>query len=151
MSEASIQTRDVRDQSLPKSDHRTRRQTRGPELEEKLGSPEATVGVVGLGYVGLPLGLTIAEAGKRAMGFDVDRAKIDRLRAGESYIRHIAAERIARRLSVARSAEELSNNGGSGFLPTTDFSALAHCDANDIMAWGTQVLWYHGRVLWEHR
>ncbi|MCP4249179.1 MAG: hypothetical protein GY778_19210, partial [bacterium] len=47
------------------------------------------VGVVGLGYVGLPLIRAFVGAGFRAMGFDVDRAKVDRLAAGESYIEHI--------------------------------------------------------------
>src|SRR6266536_6574831 len=99
------------------------------DLEERLASAEATVGVIGLGYVGLPLALTMAEAGKRVVGFDVDGAKVDKLCAGESYIRHIASERIGRRLSPVQSAQELSDDRGSGFLPTTDFSALVHCDA----------------------
>ena len=85
------------------------------DLQERLASAKATVGVIGLGYVGLPLALTIAEAGKRAVGFDVDQAKVDKLRAGESYIRHIAAERI---VALA-----------SRFHSTADFSALVHCDA----------------------
>src|SRR5436309_15768634 len=85
------------------------------DLQERLASAKATVGVIGLGYVGLPLALTIAEAGKRAVGFDVDQAKVDKLRAGESYIRHIAAERI---VALA-----------SRFHSTADFSALVECDA----------------------
>jgi UDP-N-acetyl-D-glucosamine dehydrogenase len=129
MSEASIQARGVRDQSLQDLFLAGRRQITGSELEKRLSSRDATVGVVGLGYVGLPLALTMAEAGKRAVGFDVDRAKVDKLRAGESYIRHIAPERIRRRLSAAHNAAEHSNNGGPGFFPTTDFSVLVNCDA----------------------
>ncbi len=85
------------------------------DLKQRLASEQAIVGVIGLGYVGLPLGLTMAEAGKRVVGFDVDGAKIDKLRAGESYIRHIGRERIA---AVT-----------GRFRPTADFSELAHCDA----------------------
>jgi UDP-N-acetyl-D-glucosamine dehydrogenase len=85
------------------------------DLQQRLASAQATVGVIGLGYVGLPLALTIAEAGKRAVGFDVDQTKVDKLRAGESYIRHIAAERI---VALA-----------SRFQSTADFSALVDCDA----------------------
>ena len=85
------------------------------DLKQRLASEQAIVGVIGLGYVGLPLGLTMAEAGKRVVGFDVDGAKIDKLRAGESYIRHIDRERIA---ALA-----------GRFRPTTDFAELARCDA----------------------
>ena len=85
------------------------------ELKEKLASEQAVVGVIGLGYVGLPLGLTMAEAGKEVVGLDVDGAKVERLRAGQSYIRHIEAERIVK----ARSR----------FRASTDFSELGSCDA----------------------
>jgi UDP-N-acetyl-D-glucosamine dehydrogenase len=99
------------------------------DLQQRLASAQATIGVIGLGYVGLPLALTMAEAGKRAVGFDVDQAKVDKLSAGESYIRHIAPERIRRRLSAARSVQELTDDRGAGFHATTDFRALAKCDA----------------------
>jgi UDP-N-acetyl-D-glucosamine dehydrogenase len=85
------------------------------DLKQHLASGEATVGVIGLGYVGLPLGLTMAEAGKRVVGLDVDAAKVEKLGRGESYIRHIDSERIGR--SSAR------------FSATTDFAALRDCDA----------------------
>jgi UDP-N-acetyl-D-glucosamine dehydrogenase len=55
----------------------------------------AKIGVIGLGYVGLPLVRTIAERGFSVLGFDLDPAKVERLNAGESYIRHISAESIA--------------------------------------------------------
>ncbi len=53
------------------------------------------VGVVGLGYVGLPVALTFAESGISVLGFDADPAKPERLRCGESYLRHIPSSRIA--------------------------------------------------------
>ncbi|HSL81764.1 MAG TPA: nucleotide sugar dehydrogenase [Thermoanaerobaculia bacterium] len=53
------------------------------------------VGVIGLGYVGLPLAAAFAEAGFRVLGFDTDPAKVEALRAGRSYIRHLDAARLA--------------------------------------------------------
>ena len=64
-------------------------------LEQAIGEKSATVGVIGLGYVGLPLVRTFVAAGFRTLGFDVDQAKVDRLLAGESYIEHIPVEWIA--------------------------------------------------------
>src|SRR5512145_2121971 len=55
----------------------------------------ARVGVIGLGYVGLPLALLFEEAGLGVLGFDVDPTKPDALHRGESYIRHIGTERVA--------------------------------------------------------
>ena len=54
----------------------------------------AKIGVIGLGYVGLPLALVFAEAGLKAIGLDVDTKKIDALNRGETYIKHIGAERV---------------------------------------------------------
>src|SRR5437762_10164019 len=55
----------------------------------------AKIGVIGLGYVGLPLARTIAERGFTVLGFDLDPIKVARLNAGESYIRHISSESVA--------------------------------------------------------
>jgi UDP-N-acetyl-D-glucosamine dehydrogenase len=64
------------------------------ELIARLKSKVATIGVVGLGYVGLPLVLRYSEIGYKVIGFDVDQVKIDCLSVGQSYIEHIPAERI---------------------------------------------------------
>ena len=53
-------------------------------LAQRIASAEAVVGVIGLGYVGLPLACTIAEAGMRVIGFDFDDAKIAAMLRGES-------------------------------------------------------------------
>ena len=98
--------------------------TKPDEFKRLLESDRAVIGVIGLGYVGLPLCLTIAESGRRVVGLDVDANKVQALLRGESYIRHVAAERIRARVG--------GSNGGpdAGKLePTTDFGALAACDA----------------------
>ena len=76
----------------------------------------AVVGVIGLGYVGLPLIDAFATAGFQTMGFDVDQKKIDCLLAGESYIGHIPSQRIG----------ELTAN--RQLIPTTDMTRLAEAD-----------------------
>ncbi len=53
-------------------------------LEQKIREKTAIVGVIGLGYVGLPLIRAFVEAGYRTMGFDVDQSKVDKLLAGKS-------------------------------------------------------------------
>jgi UDP-N-acetyl-D-glucosamine dehydrogenase len=77
----------------------------------------AKIGVIGLGYVGLPLLRTVAERGFSALGFDIDRTKVETLNAGGSYLRHINADSIA---AVRQ----------SGLLAATDdFSRLGEVDA----------------------
>ncbi|MBS3824837.1 MAG: hypothetical protein KGY53_13175, partial [Wenzhouxiangellaceae bacterium] len=57
-----------------------------PALLDRLRNRESKIGIVGLGYVGLPLLLRYSEAGYRALGFDVDPNKVEQLNAGRSYI-----------------------------------------------------------------
>src|SRR6202047_2729612 len=75
------------------------------------------VGVIGCGYVGLPLGLRFAEAGHRVTGFDTDPAKVEKLNRGQTYIQHIPQSKIQQFVQ--------SNHSGA----TTDFSRLAEMDA----------------------
>lgn len=84
------------------------------ELIDKIVSREARIGIIGLGYVGLPLVIAFSEAGFLVNGFDVDPEKVSRLQRGESYIKHIPASRIERCLG--------------SFTPTTDFSLLSQTD-----------------------
>ena len=62
------------------------------QLEQAIGDKTAIVGVVGLGYVGLPLIRAFIESGFRTLGFDVDQSKVDKLARGESYIGHVPSE-----------------------------------------------------------
>ncbi|MGB6220431.1 nucleotide sugar dehydrogenase [Haloferula sp.] len=84
---------------------------------DKFKSKEGVVGVVGLGYVGLPLVLAYANAGFRAIGFDIDPSKAEALLAGRSYIKHIPNEQVA----AAKASGKLD--------ATTDFARVAECDA----------------------
>jgi UDP-N-acetyl-D-glucosamine dehydrogenase len=87
------------------------------QLLQKIQSKAATVGVIGLGYVGLPLALVFEEAGFPVLGFDVDAKKPDALLRGESYIKHIGPDRVAAAFARGR------------ISATTDFSRLSRCDA----------------------
>ncbi len=86
-------------------------------LEQAIASKTAKVGVIGLGYVGLPLVRAFVEAGFSTLGFDVDECKVARLLAGESYIAHIPSAWIAE--CVSRGA----------FQPTADMRRLGEADA----------------------
>ena len=100
-----------------------------PDPIERFRSRRAVVGVIGLGYVGLPLACTIVEAGMRVLGFDVDPQKPRRLAAGESYLRHIGNDRVAGVMAQADSPEALAAAETPGLFATTDFTKLALCDA----------------------
>ena len=60
----------------------------------KIEKKQAVIGVVGLGYVGLPLLLCFVEKGFRAVGLDIDTKKTEALKRGESYIKHIPGTRV---------------------------------------------------------
>ena len=64
------------------------------ELLNKIKDKSAIIGIIGLGYVGLPLGLEFAAKGFKVLGFDLDEAKVKNLNEGKTYIKHISAKRI---------------------------------------------------------
>lgn len=86
------------------------------QLLDRLKARKSVIGILGLGYVGLPLVLRYAEVGYRVLGLEIDAEKVKKLNAGGSYIEHIAASRIAQALKT-------------GFEATTDFSRASECDA----------------------
>src|SRR5215467_14505795 len=86
------------------------------ELIGKIGAHKAKIGVIGLGYVGLPLVLRFGEEHFSVIGFDVDPVKVRKLNAGESYIRHIPAARLQTLIHEKQ------------FEATTDFKRLGEAD-----------------------
>jgi UDP-N-acetyl-D-glucosamine dehydrogenase len=118
------------------------------DLVKKISNRSARVGVIGLGYVGLPLVIEFTLKNFSVTGFDVDQTKIDLLKEGKSYIKHIdispltnrahlsseasplrrveSAKRIASKTRVVSSAS--TANSKLSFTPTTDFSQLKNMD-----------------------
>lgn len=89
-------------------------------LLNRIQSREARVGIVGLGYVGLPLAVAFGEAGFSVIGVDVDAAKVTALNAGKSYVEDVAGEEIAALVQAGK------------FQASTDYAALADVDAISI-------------------
>lgn len=87
------------------------------DILTRIAERTAVVGIIGQGYVGLPLALVFEEAGFTVRGFDVDPEKVEALARGESYIRHIGSERVKHAVARGR------------FVATTDFDELSACDA----------------------
>ncbi len=85
-------------------------------LKERIQNKTATLGVCGLGYVGLPLAVEKAKAGFKVVGFDVQKAKVDMVNAGQNYIGDVVNEDLA--------AIVASGN----LRATTDFAEVASCD-----------------------
>src|SRR5713101_1159421 len=90
------------------------------ELRQKISSRQARVGVVGLGYVGLPLAVEFAEAGFHITGIDILQSKVDAINRGESYVQDVPG-------SVLKTLVE------SGKIrATADFAAVAQLDTINI-------------------
>lgn len=87
------------------------------KLPELIQSRQAKIGIIGLGYVGLPLALNFGRKGYKALGLDVDKSKVEAVNAGKSYIEHIPATEIA----------EMKNKGL--LEATTDMSRAKEADA----------------------
>jgi UDP-N-acetyl-D-glucosamine dehydrogenase len=91
-----------------------------PELQSKIESRTARVGIIGLGYVGLPLALLFSEQGFRVTGFDIDQKKVDTLNSGGSYIVRIPPKEIA-------PARERGFTATSNFEPIGEMDAIIIC------------------------
>ena len=85
-------------------------------LAERIESKKAVIGVIGLGYVGLPLMAAFHRAGFAVIGFDVDQKKIDALHRGENYLQHLGASMVS------------DMHGGGRFDATVDPGRLGECD-----------------------
>ncbi|HEX9161733.1 MAG TPA: nucleotide sugar dehydrogenase [Thermoanaerobaculia bacterium] len=87
------------------------------DLLNRINTRTATIGVIGMGYVGLPLALLFAENSFSVVGFDVDQKKVDALTRGTSYINHIGVDRVSSAFLDKRA------------VATSDFARLSECDA----------------------
>jgi UDP-N-acetyl-D-glucosamine dehydrogenase len=87
------------------------------DLMKRIVNRKAVVGIIGMGYVGLPLAQTFRAAGFPVVGFDIDLAKVKALMAGKSYIKHITAASVRQMRK------------GDHFMATNDFSRLRKVDA----------------------
>ena len=90
------------------------------ELEQRIEARDASVGVIGLGYVGLPLAIEFAGAGFPVVGFDLDPQKVEAIGRGESYIEDVSDEAIARVTDSGR------------LSATTNFNLLSRCDVINV-------------------
>jgi UDP-N-acetyl-D-glucosamine dehydrogenase len=86
-----------------------------PITIDRIKDKTVTVGIVGLGYVGLPLSLVFADSGVKVIGFDIDMDKISAIAENRSYIKHISSERM--------------KHASSFFQATADFKQISQCDA----------------------
>jgi len=86
------------------------------KLIKKLNDKTAVIGIVGLGYVGIPLAIRYADAGYKVLGFDINQDKADKIANGKTYIKHIPDEAIKAAVD-------------KGFEATTDFSRATEADA----------------------
>jgi len=90
------------------------------QLTHKISTKTAKVGIVGLGYVGLPLAVEFAKAGFEVTGIDLLESKVARLRAGESYVQDVSTDEVASLVDAGK------------LRATTDFSAIAEMDTINI-------------------
>src|SRR5690242_6191254 len=87
------------------------------ELINLIKDKRARVGVIGLGYVGLPLATEFASKGFNAIGFEVDSSKVEQINSGHSYIGDVPSESLKQTVDAGR------------LKATTDFDHLKDCDA----------------------
>jgi UDP-N-acetyl-D-glucosamine dehydrogenase len=92
----------------------------GHSLKEKISTRSLRIAIIGLGYVGLPLATTFAEAGFNVVGIDVDQQRVEQANRGESYISDVDDETL----------QKLIDSGHLSF--STDYATLADCDAISI-------------------
>ncbi|MFC7041697.1 NAD(P)-binding domain-containing protein [Halonotius sp. GCM10025705] len=85
-------------------------------LEHRLANREASIGVIGLGYVGLPLSLAFVDSGFDVRGFDIDHDRVERLQAGDSYVDDVSDSHLSAVLDA-------------GFTPAVNPEIIADCDA----------------------
>src|SRR5262245_20173724 len=100
--------------------HRSPTGSAASDLLRRIERREARLGVIGLGYVGLPLAVEFGEAGFRVTGFDIDEKRVSQLKRGASYIQDVPGAAV----------RDLVRSGN--FVPTTDFKALRQLDVVNV-------------------
>src|SRR5229473_3068942 len=90
------------------------------ELESRIRTRQARFGVIGLGYVGLPLALTLSEAGFNVTGIDIDTNRVDAIVGGRSYITDVSDKELRNATAAKR------------FRATTDLSEIRNLEAISI-------------------
>ena len=87
------------------------------EILKKIAEKRVQVGVIGLGYVGLPLAVEIATAGIQVVGIDLDRSKVERINAGTSYIPDVPPEAVEKHVKAKRLRAVCAPNGSTSGPP----------------------------------
>ncbi|MFM7231989.1 MAG: nucleotide sugar dehydrogenase [bacterium] len=105
---------------MPKTPRSTRSKSHAQQLEQRLDNRTARLAVIGLGYVGLPLAVELAQAGFEVYGIDIDAKRVAQLNAGRSYIQDVPTADVRALVRQKR------------FVATTDFSVLRKCDTVNI-------------------
>ena len=99
------------------------------DLKAKIQSKSATVAVIGLGYVGLPLAVSLAEVGYRVLGIDVDEGRVAAINRGESYIQDVPSETLARYTLQRSNVQRANVQRANALTATTDYDVLTDADA----------------------
>ncbi len=105
---------------MPSSRKPSRAGSAAQALEQRLENRTARLAVIGLGYVGLPLAVELAQAGFEVVGIDIDEARVRQLNQGHSYVQDVASADVQALVRQKR------------FVATTDFSVLKRCDTVNI-------------------
>ena len=98
-----------------------RNRSAATELLQRIEHRNARLGVVGLGYVGLPLAMELGQAGFHVAGLDIDEKRVAELRKSRSYIQDVPSAILAKLVKSGK------------FFPTTDFSTLRSVDAVNVL------------------
>src|ERR1700685_3282794 len=94
--------------------------TTAAALEEKIRNRTARVGIIGLGYVGLPLAMEFAKAGFSVTGIDIQPSKVSQLKRGQSYVQDVPSDTLRKWVSEGK------------FRATSDFSVISDLDTINI-------------------
>ena len=104
------------------------------DLESKIEARSAEISVIGLGYVGLPLAVSLAEAGSSVTGIDIDRARSDAINHGDSYVQDVSPERFAPLVSNNGRTSELEGRL-SATIPCHAYCSISVSSSRFCCSW----------------